>query len=91
MTQLTQHVIDAVEAIKDEFSKHNISSLHLQIEVSGPIEHDDLKLTYKVSKYGYGDHVESHDLWAAVEEFLRRYGWQQYNAPLSLSAPRDAA
>lgn len=63
-----------------------ISDFSLKIEASGRVNDGDVKLTFEVSPSSYGyQAVKGRSLRAAVEEMLRRHGWQKHNDPIAIS------
>ena len=65
-----------VKRIRKELQKvDSLSSMRIDIEVSGPVHSGDIRIQFCVGS-GYGNNVKGDSLNACVDEFLRRNGWE---------------
>lgn len=83
--ELHEAIISAANDVKSVFDTYDIGHMELKIEVSGRV-HGELKLSYKVCE-NYDEGVKGSDLMAVLDEYIRRRGWKERNAPLALPAP----
>ena len=76
--------------LRNQFDNANLSHLSVTIEISGPVHRDGLEITFRVGDGRYSDEsVTGSDLNACLGELLRRKGWKQKNAPLSIEYMED--
>lgn len=73
--------------IRDRFSVENLGELYLKVSVSGRTD-GDLKIIYSVGEdsYSSSEFVNGNDLYDCMVEYLRRHGWKERHAPLSITA-----
>jgi hypothetical protein len=79
--QLHAYLIEAGKEIRDQFASREVHRLDFQIEIEGRTD-GDLTLKYSIGEYGCT--VTGNDLEKVIEEFFRRRGWNERNAPLEL-------
>ncbi|KKL77591.1 hypothetical protein LCGC14_2033370 [marine sediment metagenome] len=61
-----------------------LSEFQVEITIKGRVHDGDLKFKYSVGPE-YGPKVTGNNLDTAVEEFMRRQGWEKDHAPLQIS------
>lgn len=79
--------------LRDLFNERDISHVCFDVEVRGRT-HGELKIEFKVndSLYGGASEAKGGAIQAVVDEFFRRKGWTEQNAPVCLTyAPAEAA
>lgn len=86
---LRKEVAEAARAFRQVLRDRNIGlNFSLEITVSGSVQQEDARIAFKVDyTNASGIGVTGSSMSKAVEELLRREGWQSENAPLMLSAP----
>lgn len=77
---------NAIEEIRAAYDSAHIANMRIDIEISGRVT-GDLMLVYKISdgSYNTAGSTKSHNAVAALEEFLRRRGWDSKNTVALLS------
>lgn len=94
MSEQTIAIVSFTGALKREIVKlqkkiakcEQINYIDIRVKASGRAQSGDIKITYSICGNEYqSDVVEGNDLDALCEEFLRRHGWTQRNAPLMLT------
>lgn len=78
--------------LRDLFNERDIGHICLDIEVRGRT-HGELKIEFKVndSPYGGSSEAKGGRIQPVVDEFFRRKGWTNDNAPLCLTYDEPAA
>lgn len=76
------------QASRQVIADADLPNYYFKIEVSGA-SHSDLKVSFHHGESRYGDLVEAFAPVAALNEHLRRKGWQARNEPLALSYAPD--
>lgn len=81
---------DAIAEIRQSYNEAEVSYLRMDIEVSGRVT-GDLSVQYKFGADSYHgpDSAASHNILAALEEFLRRKNWAAKNSALLISYTGD--
>jgi hypothetical protein len=78
--ELALHVRDRLKVSED------ISRIQFSIDISGRAHDGDLNIKYEVgSTYQDGGVVKGPKLEIVLDEYLRRFGWDQQNQPLCIS------
>jgi len=87
-TRIHAAFITATHEVRNRLGQADIGRFELAIKASGRTlsELDDVKIEYIVEA-GYDCIVRGNDLDRCIAEVLRRKGWDETNAPLSLPAP----
>ena len=83
----------AVEKVRNELGNADVGGFHLTIKASGRTMTDraEVKIVYTLGDSQWGSNtVEGDTLPNVLTEMLRRHGWNEAHAPLSLPAPVDA-
>ena len=76
-------MIASANAIREELQQiETISHFDFRIKVSGRVHEGDLNMHYEIEDYPLK--VKGNDLHSAVQEFKRRQGWTERNAPLQI-------
>jgi hypothetical protein len=89
MDNLHREIILATAALRKRLADADIGgSFGLTINISGRIQDGDVLCEYRLCK-NYGSDTKGHSLTPVINEFLRRNGWEETNAPLALPAPSD--
>lgn len=79
-------------AIREKFSKANVSEFFLEITVEGRVDSlDTLKVSYVLGRYHDDAKVKGCNLPSVVAEHLRRRGWEENNDYKALPAPKTLA
>lgn len=88
MDNLHRELALAITELRSRLDKANIgSSFRLDIEVSGRISGGDVLVSYRLGhSYGSANPTGAR-LSPVIDEFLRRNGWDETNAPLALESP----
>ena|SRR6478609_6874823 len=69
--------------IRDTFNDRDVGHMELEIRVSGRTNGDSLKIEYKIRE-NYDEQVRGGVLEPVLDEFFRRRGWKECNAPLAI-------
>ena len=78
-------ITEVAHTIRDRFDSLDIGNMHFEIEVEGRVNGGDVKITYGVGKYH--SEVKGGDVEAVLNEYCRRHGWEERNAPVMLESP----
>lgn len=84
MTPFENALFAELASIRQTFADRDVGHLNVKIEAEGPSMRDELKITFSVSEYGYGEIVTGSNLAACVNEYFRRRGWKASNDYLAL-------
>lgn len=88
MDQFHLAVANAVRSVRQQLAAANVgSTFRLDVEVSGRIQDGDVIVTYRLGDSYGANNPAGARLGPVVQEFLRRRGWNEANAPLCLEAP----
>lgn len=85
---LEASVKNFVRELRNEFDAINLPNLRFDIEVSGRVQ-GEMKIEFVLGDQYGSDSVRGGSINAVVEEYLRRRGWKQRHAPLSLTFDND--
>ena len=87
MTTYNQMVKNLAIFLRDELKQiEEISSLDFEITIDGRVHDGELRIEYKLgNSYGPGGQVRGGDIAKVVDEYKRRFGWDQRNQPLELT------
>jgi len=78
-----QCTIELAKELREIFDSHDISTIDFSMQISGRVR-GDLKITYDIGE-SYSGSVKGSRIANALEEMLRRKGWQATNDPKELS------
>ena len=71
--------------LRDLFASRDVSYLSFSIEISGPVDRDELAISFRVGTSSYSDEsVKGAKVKEVVDEFFRRKGWKANNDYLAL-------
>jgi hypothetical protein len=92
MTPFESTLLNELARVRKVFADHNIPHIELVIRASGPVDRDELKITFEVD----GDYnhraVVGDSLDATIAEFFRRNSWKKahdYLALPNVRAPKE--
>ena len=86
VSRFERAVLIEATRLRGLFASRDQSYLNLTVEVSGPVDRDELKITFRVGSSSYGEgSVEADTVGAASDEFFRRKGWKQNHDALKLT------
>jgi hypothetical protein len=85
MDDLHKTICEAVDKLRDELAAHDIGYFYFEVSARGRTQtgRDAVKVSYRVGS-DFSTSVEGNSLSVVAEEFTRREGWKQRNAPLAL-------
>jgi hypothetical protein len=66
------------------FAEHNVPMIAVTIRADGPVDRDELKITFEVDSDYHYRAVAGNSLDAAIEEFFRRHSWTKAHDYLAL-------
>jgi|SRR5215831_18647862 len=77
--------IEATREVRERFGAADIGRFEFSIKASGRTltDADEVKIEYRMCANFESD-VKGNDMERCIKEVLRRHGWQETNAPLSL-------
>lgn len=78
--QVVEH---KVKAVRERMRNHDASEMYIEVRVTGRVQTGDLKITYCFGEYS--GRVEGNELDKVIEEYMRRKGWDEVNAPIAIS------
>lgn len=85
VSRFERAVLIEATRLRELFASHDQSYLLLEVKVSGPVDHDSLKVTFRVGSDTWGESsVEADTVEAAAAEYFRRKGWKQNHDALKL-------
>lgn len=87
MTKLSQAEAAFVKEayhIREKLAEHDLSSFHLEFEISGRVSTGDLKFLVKLGDSCYSNVVEGNSSQAVLDEYLRRKGFADKHDALCL-------
>lgn len=89
MDNLHREIILATANLRKRLADADLGgTFTLNIVVSGRIQDGEVKCEYKLCR-NYGPDTKGHSLDPVITELLRREGWEERNAPLTLPAPSE--
>lgn len=84
----------AVDHVRTSMGKADVGAFNFTIKASGRTltDRSEVKIVYRLGQndWSSADAVEGDTLDNVLAEMLRRHGWNEAHAPLSLPAPVDA-
>ncbi len=78
--ELALHVRERLNKVE------SIPRIEFTVDISGRTHDGDLKIKYEVgSAYNDGGAVKGSKIEIVLDEYMRRFGWDQQNQPLCIS------
>jgi hypothetical protein len=85
MKAFERAVLIEATRLRELFKKTDQPDLYLKVEISGPVDYDNLRITFRVGTNEYSsDSVEAETVDASLDEFFRRKGWKAQHDALCL-------
>ena len=85
MNTLHPTIVAVVKEVRQRLADADIGGqFRLDIEVSGRIQGGDVVISYTMGETYSGSNAKGARLAPVVDEFMRRKGWDERNAPLCL-------
>ena len=85
MNSFERMLKNEIEKFRKMFGEHDASYLTISIEASGPVDHGDMKITFRIGEDSYGDgSVKGGNLDQCATEYFRRKGWSRANDYIAL-------
>ena len=85
VSRFERAVLIEATRLRELFASHDQSYLYFDVKVSGPVDHDILKITFRIGSSDWSDgSVEADSVDAAAAEWFRRKGWKANHDALKL-------
>ena len=81
---LEDRLLSFLRSLRSQLAAADISDLRLTIDAEGRVHDGDIAITFIVGYLYSNTRAEGGNLEAAVEEYIRRNGYQKRHAPLCL-------
>jgi hypothetical protein len=85
MKDFERAVLVEATRLRDFFKSRDLERLYLRVEISGPVDYDSLRITFRIGTSEYNsESVEAESVDASLNEYFRRKGWKERHEVLQL-------
>ena len=86
VSRFERAVLIEATRLREMFAQRDQSYLYFDVKVSGPVDHDSLKVTFRIGSSDWSDgSVEADSVDEAAAEWFRRKGWKENHDALKLT------